>query len=70
MADDLERRMTEVELKLAYAEQTAEDLSAVVIEQGRRIDALQQQISELLKRLEEAATWDPSSQDDRPPPHY
>lgn len=70
MADDLERRLIDVEHKLAYAEQTVEDLSAMVIEQGHRIDSLQRQITELIKRLEEAATWAPSPQDEKPPPHY
>lgn len=70
MSDDLERRLVEVEQRLSFAERTAEDLSGVVAEQGRLIDALDRKLAELRKRFEETATWQPSPQDDRPPPHY
>lgn len=70
MSEDLERRLIEVEQRLSFAERTAEDLSNVVTEQGRLIDALERKLAELRKRFEETTTWQPSPQDDRPPPHY
>lgn len=70
MSEDLERRLIEVEQRLSFSERTAEDLSHVVTEQGRLIDALERKLAELRKRFEETATWQPSPQDDRPPPHY
>ena len=70
MSDDLERRLVEVEQRLTFAERMAEDLSGVVAEQGRLIDALDRKLAELRKRFEETATWQPAPQDDRPPPHY
>ena len=70
MSDNLERRLIEVEQRLSFSERVAEDLSNVVAEQGRMIDALDRRLSELRKRLEDSAAWQPSPQDDRPPPHY
>lgn len=70
MSENLERRLIELEQRLSFSERMAEDLSGVVIEQGRRIDTLGKQLDELRKRFEETATWQPSPQDERPPPHY
>lgn len=70
MSESLEQRLVEIERRLSYSERTAEDLSNVVAAQGRTIDTLEQKVSELRRRLEESITWQPSPQDDRPPPHY
>ncbi len=70
MSNDLEQRLVEIEQRLSYAERTAEDLSVVVAAQARDLQALGQKIATLNKRLEDAASWEPSSQDDKPPPHY
>ncbi len=70
MSEDLERRLIEVEQRLSFSERMAEDLSGVVAEQARLIDALDRKLAELRKRFEEAATWQPSPQDEQPPPHY
>ncbi len=70
MSDNLERRLVEIEQRLSFSERVAEDLSGVVAAQGRMIDALDRRLSELRKRLEETATWQPTPQDERPPPHY
>lgn len=70
MTEDLERRLIEVEQRLSFSERMAEDLSGVVAEQARLIDVLDRKLAELRKRFEETATWQPSPQDERPPPHY
>lgn len=70
MSDNLERRLIEIEQRLSFSERMAEDLSGVVAAQGRMIDALERRLSELGKRLEDTATWQPAPQDDQPPPHY
>lgn len=70
MSEDLEQRLIELEQRLSFSERMAEDLSGVVIEQGRTIDMLGKQLAELRKRFEETATWQPSPQDEQPPPHY
>lgn len=70
MADPTERRLIAIEERLAFSERTLEELSGVVIEQRRTIETLQQSLMELVDRLRTAAEWQPSPQDDRPPPHY
>lgn len=70
MSDNLERRLVEIEQRLSFSERVAEDLSGVVAAQGRMIDALDRRLSELRKRFEETSTWQPTPQDERPPPHY
>lgn len=70
MADDLEHRLIEIEHRLTFSERTLEELSGVVTDQGRRIEALHRQLSDLITRLQAAAEWQPSPQDDKPPPHY
>jgi SlyX protein len=70
MSEDLERRLIEVEQRLSFSERMAEELSGVVAEQGRLIDTLDRKLAELRKRFEETTTWQPSPQDEQPPPHY
>jgi SlyX protein len=70
-SDVLEARLVELESRLAHHERMAEDLSAVIADQGRTIDLLTFQIRRLTDRVREAeAGWDRSPQDDKPPPHY
>lgn len=72
MTDSLEPRIVELERRLALHERMAEELSAVVAEQARTIDALTLRVRKLLDRLQtvEAVAWERSPQDDKPPPHY
>lgn len=72
MTESLESRIVELERRLALHERMAEELSSVVAEQARTIDALTLRVRKLLERLQtvEAVAWDRSPQDDQPPPHY
>jgi len=72
MTESLEPRIVELERRLALHERMAEELSSVVAEQARTIDALTLRVRKLLERLQtvEAVAWDRSPQDDKPPPHY
>jgi uncharacterized coiled-coil protein SlyX len=47
--DQHERRLTELEIEAAFRRQASDDLDEVVREQGRRIDALERRIAELLE---------------------
>jgi uncharacterized coiled-coil protein SlyX len=47
--DRHERRLTELEIEAAFRRQSSDDLDEVVREQGRRIDALERRIAELLE---------------------
>lgn len=67
----LESRLIDLEARLAHHERMAEDLSAVMFEQGRTIDLLTVQVRRLRERLAELESGvERSPQDDRPPPHY
>jgi SlyX protein len=70
MSASLEDRVVELEHRLTFAERTVEELSAVVAEQARTIAALDTKVDQLTRRLQDAAAWEPSPQDDQPPPHY
>lgn len=71
MTDPLERRVVELETRLAHHERMAEELSAVVAEQGRTIEVLTAQVRRLIERVREVEDgWERSPQDDKPPPHY
>lgn len=71
MDGSTEARIVELETRAAHHERMAEELSAVLAEQGRTIDRLSAQIRMLADRLREAeAGWGRSPQDERPPPHY
>lgn len=70
-SQDLERRIVELETRLAHHERMAEDLSDVIAEQGRVIDRMTLQIRRVVERLLELEAGPARSpQDDRPPPHY
>ncbi len=67
----LEARLVELESRLVHHERMAEELSAVIADQGRTIDLLTFHLRRLADRMREAeAGWEGSPQDDKPPPHY
>lgn len=71
MDADAESRLTELETRLAHHERMAEEMSAVLFEQGRTIDLLTAQTRRLRDRVAELESSMPrASQDEPPPPHY
>ena len=68
MDKDLELRLNEIEMALAQTEKYIDDLNAVVIEQGKKIDYLLKQNKYLLSRLEDEVVKPLS--EETPPPHY
>ena len=64
-------RLTELETKLAFAEDLLETLNQTVIRQQAQIDLLQQQLRLLHQRLQDALpVEDAGSLRDEVPPHY
>lgn len=66
MADDVEQRVIELEIKLTHQDRLLEELNEVVIEQRVHLDKLEKRADALEKALF-------SIQDDpgnEPPPHY
>jgi len=71
MDDAVDRRLIELESRLAYHERMADELSSVLFEQGRAIDLLTAQLRRLRDRVAEMeAGGGRSPQDEKPPPHY
>lgn len=67
MSETLDR----IEIKIAYLEQANAELSDVVYQQGKAIEALRAGLSELNERLEAAQVpTAPDSPLDEQPPHY
>jgi SlyX protein len=67
---DLEARIDALEMRVAYQDQTIEDLNQTIIAQWKQIDALRRQLNEVLDRVQEVEDNAGGQAPDRPPPHY
>jgi len=65
---NIEDRLTDIELAITEQQRMLDDLSEVIIFQGKQIDALKKE-NALLKNLIERETVKPISEE-TPPPHY
>ncbi|MET0610569.1 MAG: SlyX family protein [Pseudomonas caspiana] len=66
----LEARVTELESRLAFQDDTIQALNDVLVAQQRSLDRLQQQFAAMLKRQEEMGSQFEVFGEDTPPPHY
>ncbi len=66
---DLSERIDALESRLAYQDQTIEQLNETITAQWKQIDALTRQLSALTERLQEAEATAPAPANERPP-HY
>lgn len=66
----LESRVTELESRLAFQDDTIQSLNDVLVEQSRVVERLQLQMAALLKRYEDMIGQYSSGEDEAPPPHY
>jgi len=62
-----EQRLTDLEIKLTFLEETVDQLNGVIIEQNKRIDQLQTQVVGLKSELEDSKLEAPTNE---APPHY
>jgi SlyX protein len=67
--NDLEQRITDVEIKLSFAEDTVEKLNEVVTRQQAQIDRLIRELVELRDRAA-AEPGESRGARDELPPHY
>ena len=67
---ELDNRVTDLESRLAFQDDTLQTLSDVVYEQESVIERLRLQMQALLKRLEDLQGQVGIAEDDAPPPHY
>jgi SlyX protein len=65
-----ESRFTELETKLAFAEDLLETLNQTVVRQQGQIDSLQQQLRLLHQQLQDTLPDETRTPRDEIPPHY
>jgi SlyX protein len=66
----MEARITELEIKISYAEDMIDELNRVVYRQQQQIDLLITQIATLRDQVQAAAPGEQRSLRDELPPHY
>jgi SlyX protein len=66
---ELSERIDALESRLAYQDQTIEQLNETITAQWKQIDALTRQLAALSERLQEAEAERPAPGNERPP-HY
>ncbi|MFJ2282305.1 SlyX family protein [Pseudomonas sp. NPDC087803] len=67
---NLEERVTELESRQAFQDDTIQALNDELVAQQRVIERLQLQMAALLKRQEEMVGQFDSFEEEAPPPHY
>lgn len=69
--DELFSYLTELETKVAFQEQTIEELNQALIDQQFALDKVQQQLRHLAEKLQGVQTSNIASRaEETPPPHY
>ena len=67
---EAERRIEELEVKLAYAEDLLDTLNTTVFRQQQQIDLLQEQLRMLRQQFNDSLPGEQRSLRDEIPPHY
>ena len=67
---DLQDRVTDLESRLAFQDDTIETLNDILVTQQRAVERLQLQMTALLKRQEEMGGQFEAFEEEAPPPHY
>ncbi|WP_319386003.1 SlyX family protein [Roseibium sp.] len=70
MPTDHEARIEQLEIDLAHAGRTIEDLNGVVVEQGKQIDRLTRLVDKMTDQVEELAEQVLPAHHVEKPPHY
>lgn len=66
----METRLTELEIKLSYAEDLLEELNRTVYQQQAQIESLQRQVLKLARQLQDTTPPEEGDLRDEIPPHY
>lgn len=67
---DPQARLTDLETRLVYQEDTLEKLDAVIAAQAQRMARLEAALERLARRLEGLQQAAPADEPDERPPHY
>lgn len=71
MSDELINRLDELEMRVAFQDDTIEALNGVVSRQEMRLEKLQRSLELVARRQADlAASMPGEAEDDQPPPHY
>jgi SlyX protein len=70
--DDVDRRLTDLEVKASFAEDTLDALNAALLRQQRQIELLLREVARLKDRAPDAGDAPAGARDprDEVPPHY
>lgn len=63
-------RVTELETRLAFQDDTIQALNDVLVVQQRTLEMMQRQVAALIKRQDEMGGQFEASEEEAPPPHY
>lgn len=66
--DEIDTRLTDIEITLAHQQKAVDELNEMVIRQGKILDYLQKQMEMLLATTEQDVVKPLS--EETPPPHY
>ncbi|HAI97252.1 MAG: SlyX protein [Cycloclasticus sp.] len=68
----MDKRITELEIKVAYQEDTIQQLDRVICQQQDQIDSLKKQMTQLIKNAQQATEEGRNllSDSNEVPPHY
>lgn len=66
----MESRITELEIKISYAEDLVDELNRTVFRQQQQIDFLARELDALRQQLQSATPQQSNSLFDEIPPHY
>lgn len=67
---EVERRLTELEIKASYADDTLDQLNQIIYRQQQQIDRLEREVQQLRQQQPEAGGPVFRSLRDELPPHY
>jgi SlyX protein len=68
--EDIDHRLTELEIKASYSEDLLDRLDAVIVRQQAQIDLLLRQVAELRSQAPADDATTPRNLRDELPPHY
>lgn len=66
----IDQRLTELEIKASFTEDTVEQLNQTIYRQQQQIDALLREVSQLRQQIPEGSGSGPRNLRDELPPHY
>ncbi|WP_299810935.1 SlyX family protein [uncultured Roseibium sp.] len=70
MADDHEQRLEKLEIMLAHATHTIDELNTVIVEQDKKIDRLTRLLGNMTDQVEELMENVLPGHQSEKPPHY